>query len=118
MVLTRELKTTSGGPLLHAGAPFVLCFSCRGVTLLQIARVLASITRLANTHHGYEEHFILAEYSGPGYPGIRVPVSLRWKSRAWQLIIPQITSPGYVVFHILQECIQHGIQHALSTQFL
>ena len=43
-----------------------------GATLfLPITRVLASITRLANTRHGYEKHFILAEYLGPGYPGTR-----------------------------------------------
>ena len=41
----------------------------RGVTLLPITRVLASITRLAITRHGYEKHFILAEYLGSEYPG-------------------------------------------------
>ena len=47
------------------------CTYIGGVALLPIPRVLASITRPANTRHGYEQHFILAEYL-PGYSDTRL----------------------------------------------
>lgn len=43
------------------------------VTLVPVTRELASITRPANTGHGYESFFLPAGYLGPGYPGAGFP---------------------------------------------
>ena len=88
----------------------------RGVTLLLITRVLASIAQLANTRHRYEYNVHTRQYIGPrvsGYsgtrfqrvPGTRVPVDIPWKSLRWQLILSPTSRPlGSIWYvHTLEE---------------
>ena len=45
---------------------------CRRENLSSTARVLASVARLENNRHGYEQHLKLADYLDPRCPGTRL----------------------------------------------
>ena len=72
----------------HPGYPYSHTRARKGDTLSPITRVLASITRLANTRHRYEWPLTLAGYLGLEYPGTRR--------------IYHLENPGMEAYHLVK----------------